>query len=151
MTGRAVVIGIGNGWCGDDAAGLLAAEDVRGRLPDLAVVEIDGEPSRLLDNLVGFDRVVVIDAVRSPDAKPGTIHRIDATTDELPETFGASTHHFSLADAVELARSLGRLPQGLVVYGIEGRSFDVGSEPDPVVIEAAAEVARRIVTELEEA
>jgi hydrogenase maturation protease len=150
MTG-AVVIGIGNAWCGDDAAGLLVAERIRDRHPQLAVVEIDGEPSLLLDHLEGFDSVVVIDAVRSREADAGAIHRIDATTDALPETFGASTHHFSLGDAVELARSLGRLPERLVVYGIEGRSFEVGSEPDPVVSAAADEVVRRIATELGEA
>ena len=43
-------------------------------------------------------------------------------------SFGASsTHALGLADAVELARSLGRLPQRVVVYGIEGAAFEFGN------------------------
>jgi hydrogenase maturation protease len=151
VTGGAVVIGIGNAWCGDDAAGLLVAERVRERLPQVPVVEIEGEPSRLLDAMSGFDPVVIVDAVRSGEAEAGAIRRIDATTSSLPETFGASTHHFSLGDAIELARSLGRLPERLVVYGIDGCSFELGTEPDPAIAQAADEVVQRIATELEEA
>ena len=59
--------------------------------------------------------------------RAGTIHRLDASERELPaELFRASTHHVGLAEAVELARALGRLPARTVIYGIEGESFEIG-------------------------
>jgi hypothetical protein len=36
-------------------------------------------------------------------------------------------HHFGLAEAVELARVLDRLPPRLWIYGIEGRQSEQGS------------------------
>ena len=44
------VIGVGNAWAGDDAAGVLVARMVRDRAPDgVAVIEHEGEPTALLD------------------------------------------------------------------------------------------------------
>jgi hypothetical protein len=44
---------------------------------------------------------------------------------------------FSLADVIELARALGRLPGQLTGYGIEGAGFAIG---DSLSAEAAAAV-----------
>ena len=38
-----------------------------------------------------------------------------------------------LPEAVELARELDRLPRRLVVYGIEGESFEAGEGLSPAV------------------
>jgi hydrogenase maturation protease len=139
-----VVIGVGNSWAGDDAAGVLLARTLRGRLPDgVALQEHQGEPTALLDRWDGAALAVVVDATRGGGAA-GRVRTFDATDTPLPvEMAGKSTHAFGLAEAIELARSLGRLPGRLVVVGIEGRSFEAGSAPSPAVsaaIDAAATV-----------
>src|SRR5262249_12039780 len=112
------------------------------------VLEREGEPASLIDTWEGADAVWVVDAVRSR-AAPGTIHRLDASDRPLPEAlFGASTHHLGLADGVELARVLGRLPGRLVVFGIEGASFAAGAAVTPAVSAAAARAARAIRDEV---
>jgi hydrogenase maturation protease len=143
------VVGVGNPWRGDDAAGLVAARTLRKLLPDgVEVLEREGEPASLIDAWEGADAVWVVDAVRS-GAAPGTVHRLDATERPLPaELFGASTHHLGLADGVELARVLGRLPRRLVVFGIEGASFAAGEAPTPAVSAAAGRAARAIRDEV---
>jgi hydrogenase maturation protease len=147
---RVVVAGLGNPWRGDDGAGLAVVERLRGVLPEeIELVTIVDDPTRLLDAF-SADKVVLADAVAAPEPRPGTVHRIDAAHELLPPSFGSSTHHFGLADTVELARSLGRLPRSLVVYGIEGATFDAGDRLDPRVEEATAAVAARIAAELEE-
>jgi hydrogenase maturation protease len=131
------VIGVGNAACGDDAAGLLAARRLGG-------VELEGDPSALLDLFDGVDEAVVIDAVRS-GAAPGTVHRLDvgaAPVTAMPR--GASTHLLGLAEALELARVLGRLPRRATVYGIEGTRFAVGDTVSPAVTAAID----RVVAEL---
>ncbi|MBF0251602.1 MAG: hydrogenase maturation protease, partial [Alphaproteobacteria bacterium] len=61
-------------------------------------------------------------------AKPGTVMRFDPTDGELPKNvFRHSSHQFGVAEAIEMARVLGRLPEHIVVYGIEGKSFDLGA------------------------
>jgi hydrogenase maturation protease len=62
--------------------------------------------------------------------------------------FHYSTHAFSVAEAVELARALGELPPKLVLYGIEGKNFDCGIGLSSEVEKATEEIVRRIEDEL---
>ena len=70
--------------------------------------------------------VILIDAVSS-GAKPGTIYRFDAHKQPIPSQFSfRSTHAFSIAEALELARVLDQIPPSLTVYAIEGQNFSTG-------------------------
>ena len=143
------MIGIGNAWRRDDAAGLAAVRLLAGTLPGVNVLEREGEPSGLIDAWDGAEALWLVDAVSS-GSPAGTVHRIDVAEQELPpELFRASTHHLGLAEAVELARAIGRLPSRVVFYGIEGASFDAGEGLSPEVEEAVAEVADAIRKEVE--
>ena len=125
------------------------AARLEGTLPaGVELLEREGEPTSLIDAWDGADAVWLVDAVSS-GAAVGTVHRLDASETELPtELFRASTHHVGLAEAVELARALGRLPARTVVYGIEGKSFNVGDELDPAVAAAVDPVAEAVRTEV---
>ena len=91
----------------------------------------------LLDAWSGSDRVVVVDAASRAPAR-----RFDARSRPLPvRSLRSSTHAFGVFDAVELARSLGRLPGRLDVYAIEGASFVAGARLSRAVERAAAELA----------
>jgi hydrogenase maturation protease len=142
---------IGNRWRGDDAAGLAVATLLRGTLPKEAeLLEREGEPTALMDAWEGAESVWLVDAVSSV-VRVGVVHRVDASVEELPAgLFRASTHHFGLADAVELARALGRLPGRTIVYGIEGEDFDAGAVLTPEVATAVPEVAASIRREVAE-
>jgi hydrogenase maturation protease len=147
----AAVVCVGNRLRGDDAAGLEVARHLHGTLPEeVAITEREGEPTALIDTWEGVDALWVVDAVSS-GSEPGTVHRLDAGERPLPpDPFRASTHHMSLAETVELARALGRLPARTVVYGIEGGSFGIGEELTPAVASAAAAVADAVREEVAE-
>jgi hydrogenase maturation protease len=69
----------------------------------------------------------------------------DALNQQLPENlFNYSSHLFGLAEAIRLARVLGRLPEQLIVYGIEGVRFGYGEGLTLSVAAAVAEVSRQI-------
>jgi hydrogenase maturation protease len=145
------IVCVGNRWRSDDAVGLEVARRLAGTLPaGVELLEREGEPTGLIAAWEGADAVWLVDAVSS-GAAPGTVHRLDASDRELPgEVFRTSTHHVGLAEAVELARALGRLPGRTVVYGIEGGSFDVGDELTPAAataLDAVAEAVRGEVAE----
>jgi hydrogenase maturation protease len=113
--------------------------------PQTVVLEREGEPLTLLDDWRDAPEAVVVDAVRT-GAGPGEIHIFEAGLEPLPtQVFGGSTHLLGLADAVELGRRLDRLPERLVVVGIEGESFTAGaglSAPVARAVAAAAELVR---------
>jgi hydrogenase maturation protease len=145
----ACVIGVGNELRGDDAVGLVVARRLRADVPDVAVVECEGEPVALLDAWRGYDRAFVVDATQTGGA-PGTVCRIAAHEGPLPaELRRPSTHLLGVADAVELARTLGRLPRETVVYGVEGESFAAGAELSPRVAQAVGGVVAALRRELE--
>lgn len=140
---------MGNRWRRDDAAGLEVVTRLRGTLADqVELAEHEGEPTSLIDDWEEADSVWLVDAVSS-GAAAGTLHRIEATEQELPaELFRTSTHHVGLAEAVELARAVGRLPGRLVVFGIEGERFDVGEGLSPAVDDAAERAAAAVRDEV---
>ena len=151
--GALVVIGIGNSLRCDDAAGLEVARALRARAAErgIAVREHEGETLALLDAWHGARAVVLADAVHS-GAAPGTVHRIDASCEALPDRFrsSSSTHAVGLADAIELARALGRLPSRVVVFGVEGRRFAAGSRVSREVRAAIEPLAERVLEEMRE-
>jgi hydrogenase maturation protease len=125
------VVGLGNELRHDDGAGIMVARELlaRGETgPGVEVLEQPGEPIALLDALPGRDAAVLVDAMAS-GAPSGTIARLDAGDEPLLETLrcSSSTHAVSLADALDLARVLERLPSRLIVYAVEGRDFTTGA------------------------
>jgi hydrogenase maturation protease len=138
-----MVIGVGNAYRSDDAAGLHVARLLRER--GVEALAYEGEPVTLLDTFAGRDAVVLVDAVRS-GAAAGTVHRADASERPLPTELGGvpSTHLLGVGEAIELARTLGRLPASVVVYGIEGESFEAGSELSPAVAAAVEQVVAEL-------
>jgi hydrogenase maturation protease len=147
---RIVVIGVGNAQRRDDAAGLRVARGVRARAgrDDVAVLERSGEATALMQAWDGARAVIIADAVRS-GAAPGTVHRLDAVAESIPDSFlRCSTHSFGVADAIELGRALGQLPPSLVVYGVEGQDFDHGEELSAEVAAALPRVIDRILAEI---
>lgn len=140
QSATALVIGIGNEYRRDDGAGLIAARRIAAmNPPGTQVVEAGGEGATLIETWQDAPVVILIDAVSS-GAPAGTLHRIDAHSQPLPrDFFHHSTHAFGVAEAIELARALDRLPPCLIVYGIEGKDFAAGTG-------LSVEVARTVET-----
>ncbi|MGE0681962.1 MAG: hydrogenase maturation protease [Candidatus Binatia bacterium] len=124
-----VILGVGNEYRGDDAAGLIAVRRLREALGDhIRCREENGEGTALMEAWKEAEAVILVDATRS-GTSPGTLHRFDVTARSLPATLLCySTHAFGVAEAIELARALGQLPARFIVYGIEGKNFETGSE-----------------------
>lgn len=149
VASRRIVIGIGNTDRGDDAAGRIVARLLRQTLPEeVEVIEQEGEATALLARLDGAAEAFLVDACFG-GAPVGTVQRFDVAAAPLPnQAFGLSTHGFGLAEAVELARALDRLPPRCLVYAIEGKRFEAGAPMSPAVSAAVAELVRWMETEI---
>lgn len=147
--GEAVVIGVGNRLRRDDGVGLVVVDHLQGSLPpDTRVLASEHVPPDLYELWDGANQVFLVDAAAS-GAVPGTVRRFDAGSTVLPAVeLRLSTHGFGLAQAIALARALGRLPDSLTVYAIEGAELGDGEGLSAAVADAAATVAGRIRSEL---
>jgi hydrogenase maturation protease len=147
------VIGVGNSLRHDDGAGLEVVRRLRDRAQagGIAVHEHEGEPLALLEVWEGADGVLLVDAIRG-GGEPGSFLCLDVSAAPVPERLrgSTSTHAIGLGEAIELGRALGRLPERLLLFGVEGSRFDAGrglSEEVGAAVEMLAEevlvVARR--------
>ena len=147
---KILVACIGNPDRGDDGIGPLVAAKLEGQLPGHAALIVRrGDMLALAADFADCGALVCVDAA-APISSPGQIHRVDLTTEELPrELLSASTHGFGLADAIELARALGRAPQIIFIYAVEGACFDAGATLTHAVAGAADETARLVAAEVD--
>lgn len=146
-----VVIGLGNPMRSDDGVGPAVIE----RLSDLqhelvAPIVVDGEATRLLELWAGRALAVVVDAVIS-GAPPGTVHRADGPGHLGRRGRPASSHAAGIAEAVALGQVLDRMPDRLVVYGVEAGDVALGPALSPPVESALPRVVRQIRSEVGEA
>jgi hydrogenase maturation protease len=140
-----LVIGIGNPDRGDDGCAAAVITRLQASTPPGVVLRArNGDILALLDEWDGFDTVILIDAAAS-SARPGQIRRLDLTAGPLPRGLSpSSTHAVGVSNAIELARSLGRLPRCLILYLVEGESFAAGRSLSPAVAAATDRVAESI-------
>lgn len=149
MAEKIRVIGVGNLDRGDDGIGPVVAAVVAAESPpDIDVVASIADPSRLIDRWDGADVVVIVDAVVD-GRDPGTITVIDGIKDPIPADVAAvSSHGMGVGAAIELGRSLGRLPDQLVVVGVTAESFEGHGMTErvrgavPLAVDIVLEVAR---------
>ena len=98
----------------------------------------------LIEGWRDVDRLLLVDAMHS-GAGAGAIRVVAAHEEELPpELRRPSTHLMGVAEAIELARALGRLPRETYVYAIEGERFDAGRGLSPAVTAAVGRVVELI-------
>ncbi|MFB7507917.1 hydrogenase maturation protease [Streptomyces broussonetiae] len=152
MSGRVVVIGLGNPLRGDDGVGPAAVEALRGRVPDdTELVVSDGDPARMLELWRGVDTVVVVEALRARPGRPGELHTLTAAelAGHAPAT--ASTHAFGLGACVALAEALDQLPRRLVVHAVEVADVELGAGLSEAVRSALPELTDRVAASVRQA
>ena len=144
-----LVIGIGNEFRRDDGVGLAVAREV-GKLefPDVRVMEASGEGASLMEAWKDFGIAILIDAANS-DRAPGTIHRFEPKNETVPANFfHYSTHRFSVAEAIELAKALKTETPDLILYGVDGADFGNGEGLSEAVEKEVQEVLIRIIHDI---
>lgn len=104
---KTLVLGLGNPILTDDGVGIHVVRAVAGRLmrSDVDVAEASLGGLRLLDTVIGYDRLVLVDAIQA-DGRPGQVYRL-GPRDLRSSMHSASSHDLSLPAAMELGRSLG--------------------------------------------
>lgn len=153
---KTLVLGLGNPILTDDGVGVRVADAVRAALPldsEVEVSEASVGGLRLLERVIGYDRVILIDALYGNGyLQPGTIHRL--TLDDLrtisPTQHSASAHDTNLITALEMGQRMGLpLPQEFIIYAVEVENIlDFGDTPTPAVAKAIPKVAAAVLNEL---
>jgi hydrogenase maturation protease len=155
MTGsRTLFAGIGSPH-GDDRIGWLVADALQNRMPSGLEIRQASTPSHLLDWLAGINRLVICDAciarINADRDESARLHRWEWPVAEVTMLRSAGSHAFGLPQVLQLAERLGTLPRQVIVFGIEGSSFDAFAELSPALHEEFDAVVDCIADELEAA
>jgi hydrogenase maturation protease len=148
MSPSTLIVGLGNPILGDDGVGWRVVEQVRALADhsDVAVLCLSLGGLALMEHLVGYRRVMIVDAMTT-GAPAGTLHRLDALDmDELHVQHTASVHDLSLSSALAMGRELGLdLPAEIRVVGVEAApEFEFG-EVLSELVDRAIPAATRVV------
>lgn len=163
------IVGIGNSWATDDAVGPKVVRRLRHQPPDLARQTNGNQPGltaeptvtfqtlaqppvELLDLMEQSDILIVVDAVVSGAAPPGTVHR-EVWRPGLLVSRGlerVSAHGLGLREMLELATKLEQLPAQVVLFGIEIKSTELGHGLSAEVAEALPQVVEQLRREIEQ-
>ncbi len=153
---KTLVLGLGNPILTDDGVGVKVAQAVGKALPPDTSIEVS-EASvgglGLLERVLGYERVVLIDALHTGHNNPGLIHRL--TLDDLrnisPTQHSASAHDTSLVTALEMGERMGlHLPKEIIIYAIEVENItDFGEKSTPAVARAIPQATAAVLVELD--
>ena len=147
-----LVLCLGNALRRDDAVALRVADLLDAAPPPGAIVRRSALSGLyLLDEMDGFDRVVVVDAVRTRAHPPGAV--LSFPIEDLRSPGGPSPHAIGLPSALARARAAGApVPAAVRVVAVEVLDMEnVGEGLTPAVeaaVRPAADAVRRAVEAL---
>jgi hydrogenase maturation protease len=148
---KTLVLGLGNPILSDDGAGIRVAQEVGKQLndPQITVSETSAAGLSLLDSIVGYDKVIIIDAIQTKKGQAGQIYRMKSEDFSFAKHF-SSPHQTNLVTALELGKMLGLvMPQKITIFAVEAKDIASFSEKcTPEVERAIPEAVKMVLEEL---
>lgn len=140
-----LILGIGNPILRDDGAGMKIARKLREENPGLEVIETSEVGLTLLDLVVGYDRLIIIDSIKTGKGKPGEVYELKLEHLK-PSMDLSSSHVIDIATAFELGQKLGlKMPGYVRIYAVEIQDNETfGEECAPEVEARIPFIARQI-------
>ncbi len=119
MNMKTLVLGMGNTILTDDGVGIKVAQSLKEIRPELEVMETSEAGIALLDFIVGYDRLIIVDSIKTGEAEPGELHKLEMGALK-PSAHLTSLHGVDIATAFELGQRLGYpMPRQVSIYAVE--------------------------------
>ena len=149
---RTLILGLGNPILGDDSAGLKVAEIVRQRIaldPSIEVSEDYAGGLRLMERMLGYDQVIIVDAICTGTHPPGAVLHLNAS--DIATQHTSSTHDINLPTALQLAVTMNlKMPERIRIIAIEAENvLEFSEQCSPAVTLALPQAADAVLAELQ--
>lgn len=150
---RRLVLGIGNTIMGDDGVGIYVVRMVKDRTrssADLQFKELGVSGFDLVEEMLGYDQVIIIDSYASTEANTGQIREF--TPEDFEDTEHASSPHgANFATMLSVYKKLqpGKMPRKIRIFTIDIHPTDAfGESLSNRVRDAAVRLAEMIGREV---
>ncbi len=152
---KTLVVGLGNPILTDDGVGVKVAyaveEALSPNIPEhITITEASVGGLRLMELMIGYDRVILIDAIMTQNGHDaGFIHQLslDDLREITPTEHSASAHDTSLVTALDAGERMGlHMPKEFNIIAIEVKNvMDFSDEPTPAVAAAIPKVTEMVL------
>jgi len=116
---KTLILGVGNPILTDDGVGIKIARKLKEIDPELEVTETSEAGLALLDLVAGYDKLVIIDSIKTEKGKPGELYQFGLEALK-PTANLSSSHGVDIATAFEIGHRLGyRMPNYVSIYAVE--------------------------------
>lgn len=136
---KVLLLGLGNDILSDDGVGLHIVREIRARLGgrgDIEVIDTCEMGLSLLDMIVDYENLVLVDAVQTRQAPPGTLQEI--ALDDMKILPLMAPHFFGIGEIMAMGRQLGmNVPRRVRIFAVEaGDPFTVNTQMTTPLIQA---------------
>lgn len=145
---KTLILGIGNPILSDDAVGIRIAQSIKKEKAGLEVIESTEAGMAILEHIDGYDKLVIIDSIKTGQGKPGELYRL-ALEDLNPATGFTSSHGLDIATAFKLGEKVGyNMPKSVSIFAVEVEDNTTFSEKCTEELEKRIpQIARDIIRE----
>lgn len=146
---KTLILGLGNELLSDDAVGILAARALKERLKEKTdIVESALSGMALLDLFMGYERVIIIDAVKTGQSPPGTIYEL--TPSDLSTVLAPSPHYAGLPELIATAQALKLdFPSEIKIFAVEVEDpYTIGGKLSPAVAHALEKLVQQVESQI---
>ena len=117
---KTIIIGVGNPILSDDGVGIHVIKQIKQHIndPNVVIEEALTGGMNLLDLILGYDKAIIIDAVKISNGQNGEVHRYKLS--DLSAIHTCNPHDVSFVEAITLAKKLGEehIPHEIIIIGI---------------------------------
>lgn len=146
---KILILGMGNPILTDDGIGLIMAERLKNKVQgaDVAVNAMIG--LNLLDDIIGYDKIFIIDAMTSSGGEIGDM-KIITQTNGFGSLHLFSSHGLNIFDLMDLGITCGcHMPELTAVYGIEiGDEVAFGCDLTPTLSQRMESLEEEIISDM---
>ena len=116
---KTLVLGLGNTIMSDDGVGIFIARSIKNTLPEIDVIEASAAGFRVIDEIIGYDKLILIDSIKTKNGKPGDFYKLGI--EEFTSTLHhSSPHDMNMFSALEMMKKHEvDLPDEIIIYAIE--------------------------------
>ncbi len=146
---RTVILGLGNPVVSDERVGLAVSRELQLHLEhtEIDVKEAYVGGLRLIDDLEGYDRAIIVDGASNMSSRVGDVQSMNLEH-AIPTRHTGTTHDMDLLSALKFGREMGVvLPKTITVWGIEVKETELISEEMTDEVQASVPIAVKAILE----
>jgi hydrogenase maturation protease len=151
---KILVLGMGNELYGDDAVGIHVIRSLRKELqtekqfPDwlkyIDLEECSLSGLSLLDVVVGYDKLIIVDTIKKSHPHTGRIHILEEK--DLRHIPGPSPHYVSVPQTLEIGKKLDlKMPEEIRIIAVEAKNmYNLGEGLTPKMKAALPSIIKEV-------